>query len=45
MIEKTVDVKAKASFQPSSKTKKIDFKYPKGYKLAKKDKDKTNWDH
>ena len=40
MVEKVIDTKAKASLQSSSKTKKIDSRYPKGYRLlVKKDKD------
>ncbi len=42
MVEKVVDVEIKVSLQLPSKTRKIDSRYPKGYKsLAKKDKDKA----
>ena len=45
MIEKAVNIEAKASLQPPSETKKIDSKYPKRYKpLVKKDKDDVYWD-
>lgn len=48
VVKKAINTKAKTSLQPSSRTRKIDFKCPKGYKLsAKKNKDKTNqeyWD-
>ncbi len=44
MIEKAVDVKTKASLQPSFGTREIDSKCPKSYRpLVKKDKDDTNW--
>lgn len=43
MIEKTINVKAKASLQPLSKIREISFKYLKSYRLVKKDKDKANW--
>lgn len=44
MVKKAVDVKAKASLQPSFGTREIDSKCPKGYRpLVKKDKDVTNW--
>lgn len=43
IIEKAVNVEAKAAIQPPSKTKKIDSRYPKSYRLsAKKDKDENN---
>ncbi len=46
MVEKAVDVKAKASLQPPSGTRKIDFRCPKGYKPSvKKDKDDANRKH
>lgn len=46
MVEKTINIKAKASLQLSSKIKKIDFKYSKRYKPAKKNKtNKNNWDY
>ena len=32
MIENAVHAETKASLQPLSETRKIDFKYPKGYK-------------
>lgn len=37
VIEKTVNIESKASFQPPSRIKKINFIYSKGYKIAKKD--------
>lgn len=43
VIEKAIDIKAKASFQLPLKIKKINSKYPKDYRPAKKD--KINWDH
>ena len=46
MVEKTIDVKAKISLQLSSKTKKINSKCLKGYKLsAKKEKKKARQEH
>lgn len=44
-MEKAVNIEAKTSFQLPSKTRKIDFMCLKGYKLAKKDIDKANWNH
>lgn len=46
VVKKAIDKKAKASLQPSFKTRKIDSKCLKGYRLSiKKDKDKNNyWD-
>lgn len=41
-MEKSVDIEAKASFQPFSKTKKIDIRYHKGYRPTKKDKFSQN---
>lgn len=44
MIEKAVNTEIKASLQLPSKTKEIDSRYPKSYRLsAKKDKDKATW--
>lgn len=46
VIEKTINVKEKASLQPSFGIRKIDSRYSKSCKLsAKKDKDKTNWEY
>ena len=45
VIEKTIDVEAKASLQLSSETREIDPKYPKNRPLVKKDKNKTYWEH
>ena len=43
VIEKAVNAEAKASLQPLSKIREINFRYPKGNKLlAKKDKNNTN---
>lgn len=42
-MEKAINVKAKISLQPPSKTRKIDFKYSKYYRPTKKN--KINWDH
>lgn len=42
MIEKAVDIKIKASFQPLLKIRKIDFKFLKSYKPAIKDNNKAN---
>ncbi len=37
VVEKAVDVKTKTSLQPLSRTREINFKYPKNYKpLARK---------
>lgn len=43
MVEKTINIKVKSSFQPLLKTRKINSRYLKCYKLAKKD--KTNNDN
>ena len=46
VVEKTVDVEAKAGLQPLFGTKKIDSRCPKGYRLLiKKDKDNTYWEY
>ncbi len=46
VVEKAVDVKAKANLQPLSRTREIDFRYPRDYKLlVKKDKDDANREH
>ena len=46
MIKKIVDTEAKASLQPSFRTKKIESKYLKDYRPSvKKDKDDINWEH
>lgn len=37
VVEKAVNIKIKPSLQPPSKTRKIDFRYPKGYRPTKKD--------
>ena len=45
MIEKAVDTKVKAGFQPTSGTRKINFRCLKRYKpLVKKDKDDIYWE-
>ena len=42
VVEKTVNAEAKTGLQPPSGTRKIDSRYPKGYKLlVKKNKDNT----
>ena len=41
MIEKAVDIKIKTSLQSPFKTKKIDFRYSKDYKLLAKKKMKS----
>lgn len=42
MVEKAINAEVKTSIQPLFKTKKIDFRYLKDYRLsAKKDKDKA----
>ena len=33
MVEKTINTETKANLQPPSRTREIDSKYPKGYKL------------
>lgn len=38
MIEKIINIKAKTSLQELLRSKKIDFRYLKTHKLAKKDK-------
>lgn len=47
MVEKVVNAKANTSLQPPFGTKKIDFKYPKGYRPSvKKDKEyNINWEY
>ncbi len=46
MVEKAVDVEAKGNLQPSSKTREIDSRCPKGYSpLFKKNKDNAYWEH
>ncbi len=43
VAKKTVNVEVKASLEPSFRTKKIDSRYPKGYKPSvKKNNDKVN---
>lgn len=44
MIEKVIDIKIKKNLESFLKITKIDFKYLKNYKLAKKDKEKANKD-
>ncbi len=42
MVENAINVKAKTSLQPPSRTKEIDSKYLRSYKLlVKKNKDKV----
>lgn len=43
--KKAVNIEVKASFQPSSRTKKINSRYLKSYKPVKKDNDKANQDY
>ena len=46
MIEKVIDIKAKASLQPHLMIKEINFKCPKGHRpLVKKDKNNAYWEH
>ncbi len=46
MVEKAVNVEAKASLQPPFWIKEIDSRWPKGYRSSvKKDKDNNNWEH
>ena len=46
MVEKTEDAKAKANLQPYSKTKEINFMYPKSHRpLVKKDKNNANQEY
>ena len=42
MKKKVVNVKVKISLQPLLETNKINSKYLKSYRLAKKDKNKAN---
>lgn len=42
MVKKTINAKAKTSFQPPLETRKVDFSYSKAYKPAKKDKTNRN---
>lgn len=42
VVEKIVDTEIKANLQPSSRTKKIDFKCSKSYKSTKKNKNKAH---
>ncbi len=44
MVEKAINVEAKASLQSSSETREIDCKCPKGYRPLVK-KDDINWEH
>ena len=46
IVKKTVDIEANANLQPPFRTKKIDSRYPKEYKLlAKKDKNNASWEY
>ena len=46
MVKKIINVEVKTSLQLLFKTRKINFKYPKGYKLStKKEIDKTSSKH
>ncbi len=46
IVEKTVDIKAKANLQSPSGTKEIDSRYPKRYRLSvKKNKNDAYWEH
>ncbi len=43
VVEKAIDVEVKPSLQPPFRTRKIDSKCPRGYRLSvKKDKNNTN---
>ena len=45
MVEKAINIEAKAGLQPPFKIKEIDSRYPKGYKpLVKKDKNNAYWE-
>lgn len=44
-MAKIVNVEVKTSLQSSLKTKKINFRSPKGYTLVKKNKNKAHCDH
>ncbi len=45
-LEKAVDAEVKANLQPPFGTRKIDSRYPKGYRsLIKKDKNDAYWKH
>ena len=44
MVEKAIDIKVKASLQSPFGIRKINSKYPKGYKPSvKKEKHKASW--
>ncbi len=46
VVEKAVDIEAKANLQPPFGTKKIDSRYLKGYRPSvKKDKNNAYWEH
>lgn len=46
MIEKVVDVEAKASLQPPFRTRKIDFRCSKNHRSSvRRDKNDANWKH
>lgn len=45
VVEKVVNTKAKASLQPPSKIREINFSCLKGYIPTKKNKNETNWEH
>ncbi len=46
MVEKTVNIKVKASLQPPFGIREIDSRYLRGYmSLVKKDKDNANWEY
>ncbi len=45
VVKKVINVKVKASFQLPSGIREINSRYPKGYRLTKKNKDKANWEH
>lgn len=41
-MKKTINIKVKICLQPALKIRKINSKYPKNNRLAKKSKDKAN---
>lgn len=45
VIKKFVNAKAKTSLQSLSRTREINFRCPKSYRIDKKNKDKANWEY
>ncbi len=46
IVEKAIDIEVKTSLKLPSGTRKIDFRYPKGYRpVVKKDKDNSNQEY